>query len=255
MNKIEINKLPELSWEVSEAVNQLRVNLSFCGSDVKTIMVTSSTPNEGKSFVAMQLWKSIAEMGTPALFIDCDFRKSVLRTRYGFSCSGHMKGAPHYLAGQAELEDVIYETNIKNGYIIPVAKTVANPAILLESPKFAQMIAECRKRFGIILIDTPPLGSVADSLNIATHCDGTVLMIMCGQTPRKLVANSVEQLKRTGTPLLGVVLNAAKNAPQKPSPAGILRKRLIVLGIERIELAKMIGSTPPRATLIGRWLD
>ena len=59
MNKIEINKLPELSWEVSEAVNQLRVNLSFCGSDVKTIMVTSSTPNEGKSFVAMQLWKSI----------------------------------------------------------------------------------------------------------------------------------------------------------------------------------------------------
>lgn len=210
MNKIEINKLPELSWEVSEAVNQLRVNLSFCGSDVKTIMVTSSTPNEGKSFVTMQLWKSIAEMGTPALFIDCDFRKSVLRTRYGFSCSGHMKGAPHYLAGQAELEDVIYETNIKNGYIIPVAKTVANPAILLESPKFAQMIAECRKRFGIILIDTPPLGSVADSLNIATHCDGTVLMAMCGQTPRKLVANSVEQLKRTGTPLLGVVLNAAK---------------------------------------------
>ena len=132
MNKIEINKLPELSWEVSEAVNQLRVNLSFCGSDVKTIMVTSSTPNEGKSFVTMQLWKSIAEMGTPALFIDCDFRKSVLRTRYGFSCSGHMKGAPHYLAGQAELEDVIYETNIKNGYIIPVAKTVVNPAILLE---------------------------------------------------------------------------------------------------------------------------
>jgi hypothetical protein len=52
-----------------------------------------------------------------------------------------------------------------------------------------------------------------------------------------------------------VVLNAAKNAPQKPSPAGILRKRLIVLGIERIELAKMIGRTPPRATLIGRWLD
>lgn len=210
MNKIEINKLPELSWEVSEAINQLRVNLSFCGSDVKTIMVTSSVPNEGKSFVAMQLWKSIAEMGIPALFIDCDFRNSVLRTHYGFSCSGHMKGAPHYLAGQAELEDVIYETNIKNGYIIPVAKTVVNPAILLESPKFAQMIAECRKRFGIILIDTSPLGSVADSLNIATHCDGTVLIAMCGQTPRKLVANSVEQLKRTGTPLLGVVLNAAK---------------------------------------------
>ena len=55
--------------------------------------------------------------------------------------------------------------------------------------------------------------------------------------------------------LLYKQMNAAENAPQKPSPAGILRKRLIVLGIERIELAKMIGRTPPRATLIGRWLD
>ena len=180
--------------------------------------------------MTMQLWKSIAEMGNPVLFIDCDFRKSVLRTRYGFSCSGHMKGAPHYLAGQAELEDVIYETNIKNGYIIPVAKTVVNPAILLESPKFAQMIAECRKRFGIILIDTPPLGSVADALNIATHCDGTVLVTMCGQTPRKLVANSVEQLKRTGTPLLGVVLNAAKTNGSNLYYKKYYVKRDIIMG-------------------------
>ena len=210
MNKIQINKLPELPWDVSEAVNQLRINLSFCGSDVKTIMVTSSTPNEGKSFVTLQLWKMIAEMGTPVLHIDCDFRKSVLRSRYAFSTDGHMKGGPHYLAGQAELDDVIYETNIENGYIIPVAKTVTNPSILLENPRFAEMIAECKKRFGLILIDTPPLGSVADALNIATHCDGTVLVVHCGETPRKLVANSVQQLKRTETPLLGIVLNGAK---------------------------------------------
>lgn len=210
MNKIEINKLPELPWEVNEAVNQLRVNLSFCGSNVKTVMVTSSTPNEGKSFVTLQLWKAIAAMGTRVLHIDCDFRKSVLRTRYGFSTDGHMKGAAHYLAGQAALEDVVYETNIPNGYIIPVAKTIANPSILLESPRFAEMIAECRKHFDMILIDTPPLGSVSDALNIATHCDGTVLIAMCGQTPRKLVGNAVQQLKRTGTPLLGIVLNGAK---------------------------------------------
>ena len=210
MNKIEITKLPELSWEVSEAFNQLRVNLSFCGSNVKTVMVTSSTPNEGKSFVTMQLWKSIAEMGKKVLFIDCDFRKSVLRTRYGMSTEGHMKGAPHYLADQAALDDVIYETNIQNGYIIPVAKTVVNPSILLENPRFAEMIAECRKRFDLILIDTPPLGSVADTLKIATHCDGTVLVTMCHQTPRKLVASSVQQLKRTQVPLLGIVLNGAQ---------------------------------------------
>ena len=57
MKELEIKKLPELPFNVVEALNQLRINLSFCGSDVKTIMITSSTPNEGKSFVTMQLWR------------------------------------------------------------------------------------------------------------------------------------------------------------------------------------------------------
>lgn len=96
------------------------------------------------------------------------------------------------------------------GYIIPVAKTVTNPTILLESERFAQMIKHCRQRFGVVLIDTPPLGSVADAMNIATHCDGTVLVVRGGETPRKVVGDSVQQLKRTGVPLLGVVLDRAE---------------------------------------------
>lgn len=60
MKKITIGKMPQLPFEMSEAINQLRVNLSFCGSNVKTIMVTSSISNEGKSFVSMQLWRMIA---------------------------------------------------------------------------------------------------------------------------------------------------------------------------------------------------
>jgi len=210
MNKLQINKMPQLPFEVSEAINQLRINLSFCGSDVKTIMITSSTPNEGKSFVTMQLWRTIAELGTPTVLIDCDFRKSKMRSKYGMSASGHLTGGVHYLAGKAELADVIYETNVPNGYIIPVAKTVTNPNILLESERFAEMIEQCRQRFGIVLIDTPPIGSVADALNIATHCDGTVLVVRGSETPRKVVGDSVQQLKRTGVPLLGVVLNRAE---------------------------------------------
>lgn len=210
MKKLEVRKLPELSFDVSEALNQLRINLSFCGTEVKTIMVTSSVPNEGKSFIAMQLWKMIAELGTPTLLIDCDFRKSELRNKYGFSMPGQATGGVHYLAGKASLEDVIYETNIPNGYIIPVAKTVSNPTILLENPRFTEMIESCKKKFGIILVDTPPIGSVADALNIATHCDGTVLVVRSGETPRKVVSDSVQQLRRTEVPLLGIVLNRAE---------------------------------------------
>lgn len=210
MKKLELRKLPQLPFEVSEAVNQLRVNLSFCGSDVKVIMVTSGDPNEGKSFVTVQLWRMIAELGTPAVLIDCDFRKSEMRSKYAMATSGNLIGGVHYLAGKAELDDVIYETNVPNGYIIPVAKTVTNPAILLESERFTQMVKHCRQRYGVVLIDTPPLGNVADALNIATHCDGTVLVLRGSETPRKLAMDAVRQLKRTEVPLLGVVLNRAQ---------------------------------------------
>ena len=159
----------------------------------------------------MQLWKMIAEVGTPAVLIDCDLRNSEIRRKYGVRILRNEKlvGVPHYLAGQAEIEDVIYKTNVPNGYMIPVTSAIANPTILLESPHFAKMLEYCAEHFAYVLVDTPPLGSVADALNIARHCDGSVLVVHGGETPRKMVLNSVQQLKRTDTPLLGVVLNRA----------------------------------------------
>ena len=210
MKSLTINNKTPLPYSTREGLNRLRINFNFCGDQYKKVLITSSTPDEGKSFVTMQLWRMIAELGTPAVLIDCDFRKSEMRSKYGMSTSGQLIGGVHYLAGKAELDDAIYETNVPNGYIIPVAKTVTNPTILLESERFTQMIEHCRQRFGVVLIDTPPLGSVADAMNIATHCDGTVLVVRGGETPRKVVGDSVQQLKRTGVPLLGVVLDRAE---------------------------------------------
>lgn len=209
MKYLEIRTMPKLPFNVSEALNQLRVNIGFCGTDVKIIMLTSSLPNEGKSFLAMQLWKQMAEVGTPTLLIDCDLRNSEMRAKYGLASDEKMVGSVHYLAGKAELQDVVYQTNIPNGYIIPAAALVANPTILLEGARFSQMIEGCSRKFACILVDTPPIGSVADALNIATHCDGTVLVVRSGETPRKMVENSVQLLRRTETPLLGIVLNRA----------------------------------------------
>ena len=76
MNTLELKTLPELPFDVTEALNQLRVNLEFCGSEVKTIMITSSTPNEGKSYVSLNLWRAIASMGHRVLLIDVDIRNS-----------------------------------------------------------------------------------------------------------------------------------------------------------------------------------
>ena len=211
MRELIIHNMPELPFAAAEALNQLRINLGFCGDQIRTIMMTSSVPNEGKSFVTLQLWKMIAEVGTPAVLIDCDLRNSEMRRKYGIRSVRNEKlmGVPHYLAGQAEIDEVICKTNVPNGYMIPVTSAIANPTILLESPNFTRMLEYCAERFTYVLVDTPPLGSVADALNIARHCDGSVLVVHGGETPRKMVLNSVQQLKRTDTPLLGVVLNRA----------------------------------------------
>lgn len=207
MKELQINNIPELSFDVTEALNQFRVNLGFCGDNVKTVMITSSVPNEGKSFVALNLWKMMSEVGIKTLLIDGDYRNSEMKSKYDFYTADKFVGGVHYLAGKADINDVIYKTNVINGYIIPSAGNVVNPTMLLENKKFSDMILEAGRVFDFVIIDTPPLGSVADALNIATHCDGSVLIVRSGATPRKLVKNSVQLLQRTQTPLLGVVLN------------------------------------------------
>lgn len=211
MKLLKLKKMPDLPFNMVEALNQLRINLSFCGDQMKTIMITSSLPNEGKSFLTVQLWKMMAELGTSTLLIDCDLRNSEMRSKYriGNSEGDKMQGLVHYLAGSASLQEVLHRTNIPNGYMIPAAASVANPTILLEGPRFAPLLEGCAKSFDCVLIDTPPLGSVADAMNISTHCDGTVLVVRSGETPRKIVSNSVQLLKRTETPMLGIVLNRA----------------------------------------------
>lgn len=207
MKHLEIRKLPELSFVTSEALNQFRVNLSFCGSDIKTVMLTSSTPNEGKSFVSTQLWKMMADIGVRTLLIDCDLRNSEMRSKLGITSQDTLQGTIHYLAGKADLDDVIYKTNINNGYIMPALGSSVNPTMLLESDRFVTMMEEVKNVFDFVIVDTPPLGSVADAQNIAKYVDGTVLIVHSGQTPKKMVRNALRLLERTKTPFLGIVLN------------------------------------------------
>lgn len=207
MKQLTINQLPQLPFDVAESINQLRVNLGFCGKEIKTVMVTSSTPNEGKSFVSMNLWQQMAHVSNRTLIIDCDLRNSEMRTRYGIGGDDKFLGLVHYLAGQVELEDIIYQTDVPGGFIIPVAAHIANPSLLLEGERFEKLMAYGREMFDYVLVDTPPLINVADGLNIATHCDGSLLVVRSGVTSRRLVENSIQMLQKTSTPLLGTVLN------------------------------------------------
>lgn len=200
--------LTRLPYEAEEALNRLRINVSLCGNRFKKIILTSSTPNEGKSFLATHLWRLMAKSQKKVVLVDADIRKSVLRSRY--QISGGEKdflGLSHYLAGSAELEDIVYSTNIEGGFLVPTSRTVSAPSLLLQNGRLEQALDALAQWADYVLVDTPPLANVADGDLIASHCDGAILVVRSGVTPKGLVADSLKQLERAGCELMGVVLN------------------------------------------------
>lgn len=212
METASMKRLPELSFSQSEAINQLRINIGLCGKDIKTIMVTSSVPNEGKSFVSVNLWRSIAASGSKVLFVDLDLRNSNIRSKYGVTVdSGIFVSTADLLAGKATVQDAIYATDIPKAYMIVMSSSVPNPAFLLENGALQRLLQHFRTIFDYIILDTPPVNTVADALNIAPMCDGTVMVVRGGMTSRKTALHTVIQLERTGVPILGTVLNRVNN--------------------------------------------
>lgn len=212
--KAVMDDLPELPYAVEEAINRLRVNLSFLGSDIKTIMVTSTMPNEGKSFVSLHLWRQLAQAGIQTLLVDMDLRKSVMVEKYSIHREDDqtMHGASYYLANKIPLSEVVFQSEIPNGYILPNVDNVINPSMLLESNRFKTMFAQMKDAFRYVIIDVPPLNLVSDGEKIASLCDGSILVVRGGETPKGMIKNSVNQIERAGCPLLGIVLNRVKGS-------------------------------------------
>ena len=206
MKQIDMN-IQALPYAVEEAMNRLRVNIKFCGKNTKKILVISSVPNEGKSTVSVHLWKMLAEAGFPSVLVDLDLRKSVLKDRLEFKSEGEIQGLDYYLSGLSEYQNVVYETNISNGYIVPVSNLLGNPSALLEDPRMEELLDRLAEDYRYVIIDSPPLDSVADGALIASFCDGAILVVRSGMTSRRLVKQSIQQLERVGCRLLGTVLN------------------------------------------------
>ena len=205
MKKVTMN-LPEVKdYRLTEGLNQLKTNLAFCGKDIKVITITSSVQNEGKSSVAFDLSKTMAEGGKKILMVDADLRKSVLAAKYHIQ--GIDKGLSHYLTGQAEIEDIIYETETEGFYLSVAGPLSPDPTSLLDSDQFQKFIDKVREDYDYVIIDAPPLGVVIDAAIIGKYCDGAVLVIEQGVIKRKVVQDVIKQLKRGKVRILGAVLN------------------------------------------------
>lgn len=207
MKKLNL-KIKDMPYAAEEALNRLRVNIKFCGKNTKKIVITSSVPNEGKSTVSVRLWKLLSEAGFPTVLVDVDLRKSEIQKKY--QVEGIKEGLNHFLSGLAEYEDVVYETNILNGHIVPVTTLLENPSALLEDPRLGELLDRLAEDYRYVIIDTPPLDNISDGALIASMSDGAVLVVRCGETSKALVRQSLQQLDRVGCPVLGTVLNRAE---------------------------------------------
>ena len=205
METLNIETLTQSDFQVRESYKNLRTNIMLSGKENKVIMLTSCSPNEGKSTVSFNLAVSIAETGKRVLFLDVDLRKSVLVGRYKIRKA--IKGVTHFLAGQNQLEEVIYRTNQSDLDVVFSGPVPPNPAELLDSEDFRQMVQTLKDTYDYIIVDTPTLGSVIGAAIVAQSCDAAVLVVAANDVSYKFAQNVQEQLKKTGIRMIGVVLN------------------------------------------------
>lgn len=208
---------PELPYSIEEAINRLRINVSFLGSDIRKIMIVSSEPNEGKSFVAMCLWQQMALAGEPSILVDADMRKSVMVDQYQISREDgkELWGLTHYLSDNKKLEDCVLTTRMIYGDLLPNVNNVVNPSLLLESGRFKDLLDQLAQKYRYVFLDVPPLGLVSDAERIGHLCDGAILTVRSGMTPKRIIHSSIAQLERAGCPLLGIALNRAGGSGKK----------------------------------------
>lgn len=192
-------------YDYNESVKTLRTNIQFCGSNIRTIMLTSSLPDEGKSDVSFALAQSLAQIGKQVLLIDADIRKSVLVSRY--QLDQEVFGLSQYLSGQKDLEQIIYATNVDNLDVVFAGPYSPNPSELLEEALFEKMLRNVRQSYDYIIIDTPPMANLIDGAIVARHCDGAVMVIESGKISYRLEQKVKGQLEKSGCRILGVVLN------------------------------------------------
>lgn len=203
--KVNFNTASSKDYITNEAYKTLRTNILFCSSSVKTIVLTSSRENEGKSTVSAELAKSLAEAGKRTLLIDADMRKSVM-LRHGGKARQFF-GLSELLSGQVKLNQALYNTQEPYFDVIFSGMFPPNPVELLNSDAFKNLLETAKSIYDYVIIDSPPLGTVIDAAVIAANCDGAVLVISPGKISSNELIKVKEQLSKSGCKILGAILN------------------------------------------------
>lgn len=189
----------------AEAYRSLRTSIKFSLIDkpIKTIVVTSSLAGEGKSTVVVNLAYSLSQDGARVLVIDCDLRKPSIHENFLLS---NEKGLTDVLFGKSDLKGV--PKKIEDSLFLITAGTILpNPPEILGSKEMENLIKELKINFDYIIIDTPPILPVSDTLLLVSKADATLIVVKARKTKEKMVKESYERLIEAKANVIGTVLN------------------------------------------------
>lgn len=208
------NVFEKLNNPAQEAYIALRTNLNFysLNKEIKTIAITSYSPNEGKTTTCINLSISMAQSGMKVLYVDADLRKPMLMK--GLE-SNDFEGLSSYLSGYTDIKQIIHSTDINGFFYIPCGAKPFNPVEILNTERFDAFLKTVQQDFDMIVIDTPPLGSVIDCTIVAAKTDGVLIVIKPKTVKYKNAIRLKEQLEKSNAKILGVVLNGVNKRAYK----------------------------------------
>ncbi len=194
---------------VAEAYRQLRTNIQFSTLDkpLRTLLVTSTGPDEGKSTTLANLAITIAQTGSKVVLADCDLRRPTIHQLFGI---GNATGLTSVLIDSAAKEFPFADSGISSLRLLPSGPLPPNPSELLGSRRMTELIDQLKAQADLVLFDSPPIIAVTDAAVLATKMDGVLLIIKAGVTKRELAKKAKDLLEKVNANLLGVVLNNVK---------------------------------------------
>ena len=193
---------------ISEAYRMLRTNILYSKSDegIKTILVSSPGPGEGKSTTVTNLAITFANLGKKTLLIDVDLRRPVVHRMFEINRD---PGMTHYLSGHTnDFGSLVHQTEVENLYVVPSGISPPNPSELLGSIRMKELVKNLKKEWDVILFDSPPIAAVTDATTMAQILDSVVLVVKAGFTPKDSLLYALSAIDKVQTPLTGIVLNS-----------------------------------------------
>jgi capsular exopolysaccharide synthesis family protein len=200
-----------LLWDFSpkshivEAYRTLLTNIQFSTpeSPPKTLLITSPGRGEGKTTTISNLAITLSSEGAKTLILDTDLRRPALHTTFSIR---RAPGLTDFLAGLGKFQEIFIKVS-ENLFLLPSGPLPPNPPLLLRSEKMKELIKEAKRRFDVLLFDSPPILPVADSVILAKEVDGVLIVVRSGYTPREALGNAKQILDGIKAKILGVVVN------------------------------------------------